>query len=145
MVAYPVAFERDDNGTLLVTSRDLEELATFGKDNASALIQAEKAITAAVAARIRHGRDIPMPSAPKRGEVLVALPTLLLAKMIVYMAMRTKGVSQSKLAKEMGMDARQVRRMLDPTISTHFDDLDRALRVLGKALKIEVVDRKMAA
>ncbi len=145
MVAYPVALRRDDNGTYLVTSRDLDELATFGKDKEDAARKAERAIIAAVAARIRHGRDIPPPSAPRRGEALVALPTLLSAKMAVYLAMRAKRVSQNRLAKELGMDARQVRRMLDPTVSTHFDDLDRALRALGKQLKIEIVDRQLAA
>ena len=58
---YTVILEPDDNGTLLVTCRDLPEVTTFGGDQEDALRRAGAAIEEALAARIAHGEDIPVP------------------------------------------------------------------------------------
>src|SRR5207249_1965214 len=41
---YPLDLEPDDNGTLLVTSKDFPELTTFGTDEADALRHAADAL-----------------------------------------------------------------------------------------------------
>ena len=62
MLTYPVSLE-DDGGTVLVTSADFPELATFGEDRAEALARAVGAFEEAIAARIAARQDIPDPSA----------------------------------------------------------------------------------
>ena len=52
----------------------------------------------AIAARIDDGREIPMPSASKRGEHSVGVPTSMALKAAVYLAVREAGISNSELA-----------------------------------------------
>ena len=85
-------------------------------------------------------RDIPQPSQPQRGQHIVALPPLVALKLAIYQAMRDQGLSQSELAKRLGCDSRQVRRLLDLDHNSRLDLLSEALEALGKRLVIEVAD-----
>ncbi len=137
-MAYAVRLKRDDNGTLLVTSRDFPELTTFGEDRADALRRAGDAIAALIESYMERGRDIPPPSAKPGARTFVALPTLLAAKVALYTAMRADGVTQAELARRLGSTDRQVRRLLDPVTSTRFADLDRALAALGRRAVLHI-------
>ncbi len=59
------------------------------------------------------------------------------AKLAIYQAMRDKGVTQVALARRLGCDPKDVRRLLDPM---HRSRLDRLEAALGKRLVIEVRD-----
>jgi antitoxin HicB len=136
--AYTVTLRPDDNGTLLVTSRDFPELTTWGKDRENALRRAANAITGLIESYMERGKDIPTPRARPGSRNLVAMPTLIAAKVALYMAMREKGMAQAELAQRLGTSDRQVRRMLDPSMSTRFDELDRALAALGLRAVLDV-------
>jgi len=56
---------------------------------------------------------IPRPSKPKRGQSVVTLPPLVAAKMSLYQATQERGATQVELARRLGCDDRQVRRLLD--------------------------------
>ena len=71
MYAYPITLTPDDNGTLLVTSPDFPELASFGDTIEDALRHARGALLEAIAARIYDGDPIPQPSS---GKYMVRLP-----------------------------------------------------------------------
>ena len=44
MIAYPITLTPDDNGTLLITSLDFPELASFGDTVEDALFRAQGAL-----------------------------------------------------------------------------------------------------
>ena len=71
MIAYPVIWTPDSNGTLLVTSPDFPELTSFGDTTEDALERARGALLEAIAARVDEGAPIPRPST---GKHLVRLP-----------------------------------------------------------------------
>jgi len=52
MLAYPVELTQDTNGTLMVAFPDFSEAATFGEDEADALLRAVDALETVLAARI---------------------------------------------------------------------------------------------
>src|SRR5437016_2062820 len=87
MLRYPVKLTRDDNGTILVTAPDLPEVSTFGEDATDALVRAADAIATALQGRITAREKIPAPSAPRRGQRLVALPAIVAAKLELYRGM----------------------------------------------------------
>jgi predicted RNase H-like HicB family nuclease len=60
---YAVRLRPDDNGTLLVTSRDFPELATFGEDGKEALHHAAAALTGLIESYMDRGLPIPTPRA----------------------------------------------------------------------------------
>jgi antitoxin HicB len=135
---YPVELAPDGD-TLLVTSPDFPELTTFGTDEADALRHAADALVAMVAQYMDRHLDIPAPSPPE-GRPVVGLPTVVAAKAALYQAMRATRVTQTELAERLGCDPRQVRRLLDPTTSSRFDQLDAALAALGRRLRVTVLE-----
>ncbi len=84
--------------------------------------------------------DIPTPSRPRRGQVLIPLPTLAAAKVALYRTMREKGVSKAELARRMRCDMQQVRRLLKIGHGSRLDQLDAAFAALDKRLILEVSD-----
>jgi len=72
---YAVRLRPDDNGTLLVTSRDFPELATFGEDGKEALHHAAAALTGLIESYMDRGLPIPTPRAKPGSRNLVVVPT----------------------------------------------------------------------
>jgi antitoxin HicB len=129
---YPVALAEDPEGGFVVTCRDLPEVITQGDTREDALEAAEGAVQAATEMRIQDQEDMPVASEAQRGEVLIAVPIGTAMKAALYLAMREQGVNKSELARRLGMDEKEARRMLDPKHSTKVPTLERALHLLGK-------------
>jgi len=140
MYSYPVVLSPDDNGTLLVTCPDLPEVVTFGEDETEALSRAVDAVETAMIARIGDRQDIPAPSRPTRGQKVVTLPPLSAAKVGLYQAMRAKGMRKAELARQLGIHMPQVDRLLDLRHASRLNQIEAALRAVGKTLSIEISD-----
>ncbi len=136
---YPAKFERGDNsGVLVVTFRDVPEAITQGNGEKDALWQAADCLEEAIAGRIADGREIPKASRAVRGERLIPLPAPMAAKAALYLAMKEAGMSNVQLARKLGCDEREVRRLLDPRHPTKLPRVKEALEVLGKRLVVSV-------
>lgn len=61
MLTYYVKLVPDDNDTVLVSCPALPEVASFGEDELEALSYAVGAIEEALAARMAHKQEIPLP------------------------------------------------------------------------------------
>jgi antitoxin HicB len=138
-VDYPVVLTSDDNGTILVTCPDLPEVATFGEDREDALRRGVDAIEEALAARIAHREDIPAASAAD-GRPCVVLPLLTVAKAELYQTARTQGVSKAVLGRRLDLHGPQVDRLFDMRHASRIEQIDRALRSMGKRLEVRVSD-----
>lgn len=128
---YPLKLSKDDNGTLLVQAPDFPELITDGDNREDALKRAQDAMRAVLSGYMERGQDIPEPSDLGLSNARLTLPTLLAGKVAIYRAMRARKVSQRQLAKRLGIDEGQVRRLLDPLNQSRFDGIDDALIALG--------------
>jgi antitoxin HicB len=62
------------------------------------------------------------------------------AKASLYLAMHSSETSNVKLAKLMGCDEKEVRRMLSPRHQTKIARIQEALRLLGKRLLVSLDD-----
>jgi antitoxin HicB len=60
------------------------------------------------------------------------------AKAALYLAMREAGMTNVQLARRIGCDEKEVRRMLDPRHPTKLPRIQDALDVLGKRLVLSV-------
>lgn len=136
---YPVKLARDrKDGGYVVTCRDLPEAITQGDTVEAALTEAEGALQAAIEGRIEDAMSIPVPTASKRGERLVATPITTALKAAVHVSMREQNVSKVELARRMQVHEKEARRMLDPRHPTKVPTLERALAVLGRRAEIAV-------
>lgn len=134
---YAVKLARDKHdGGYVVTCRDLPEAITQGETVEDALSEAADALDEAIAARIDDDRDIPMPTAAKRGEHAVSVPPSMALKAAVYLAVRDAGISNSELARRLHLDEKEARRILDPHHPTKLPRIEAALAVLGRHVRL---------
>ena len=134
MLSYPVALQPDDNDTFLVTSPDFPELTTFGEDREEALARAADALEEAIAGRMYDREDIPPPSP---GDQCAALPAIITAKVMLYQGMREQGVGKVELARRLNWRLSRVDRVVDINHRSRLDDMDAALRVVGRRVTVE--------
>ncbi len=140
LFSYPARFTAGSDGRVLVEFVDLAHVATDGKDDREAMEEAMDALGSDLSIRLSRREEIPTPSAPKRNQRLVPVPLWLAPKLALYLAMRDQGVSNSELARRLGLHERVIRRMLDPEHATKAEKIQTALAVLGKQLTVEVRD-----
>ena len=133
---YPVLLTPAEEGGFFVTCRDLPSLVTQGGDEADALTQAADAMDEVFAAQMIQGLAFPEPSKARRREHLVAPPAETEAKAALYTAMREAGISKMQLARQLGVDEKEVRRLLDPHYGSKLPRIAEAIGLLGQRLVI---------
>jgi antitoxin HicB len=141
--SYPASI-RKDGGTWLVRFRDVPEALTEGESFADALTQAADALEEAIAGRIRREDDIPEATRRQAGELPVPVPPLMASKAALYLAVRERGIGKRELAKRLGVDEKEGRRLLDPKHPTKIQRLHEALQAVGRSLSVRVDERPSA-
>lgn len=139
MFSYPVNLEADDNGTILAWFPDLTG-ATFGQDEAEALANAVDLLETVMLGLIADRHAFPAPSPANESKTVS--PSLLGAlKLSVYKAMRNRGWRKADLARAMGLNPRQIDRLLDLSHASTVAQLEQALAACGA--RFEVVVREL--
>jgi antitoxin HicB len=133
---YSVLLTAAEEGGYVVTCRDLPQLVTQGEDMQDALAQAADAMDEVFATYMIEGIDFPEPSKAKRREHIVAPPAETMAKAALYVAMREAGITKTQLAKQLGVDEKEVRRLLDPHYGSKLPRIAHAVSLLGQRLVI---------
>jgi len=137
---YPARITRAPEGGWNIRFRDLPDALSQAGADEDAVDIAEGCLQAAIEGRLLYHDEIPEPSAPRPGEVLVAVPLETAAKAALLARVAASSMSQVALAKAVGLDEKEIRRMLDPSHSSKLPRLARVLRVLGQELQLSVVD-----
>jgi antitoxin HicB len=135
---YPATLRPEKRGGFTVQFPDLPEAITSGKDRADALLQAADCLEEAIAGRIADGLHVPVPTLARRTQVRVALPAPMAAKAALYLAIQEAGFTNSELGRKLGLDEKEIRRMLDPRHATRLSRIQTALDFLGKRLVISL-------
>jgi antitoxin HicB len=157
---YPVVLEADDNGTILVTCPDLPEVTTWGQDEQDALRHAVDAIEEALAGIIARRERIPEPSRPSarvgsarrrklnlaiaaKPNAAVSIPALTPlteAKIALYRAAFDARVSKAELGRRLGWHSPQIDRLFNLNHRSRIEQIDQALRALGKRISVTAQD-----
>jgi len=137
---YPAKTTTDEDGRVLVTFPDVHGAVTDGADFDEAMQEAPDCLAEAIAATMFAGEDLPQPSQAKRGQVLVPLPASIAIKAALYTAMREQKRSNTWLARQLEVNEKEARRILDPYHTTKLPRMHKALHVLGKDIVIGVRD-----
>ena len=136
MLDYPVDLTPDDNGTIMARIAGLPG-ATFGDDAQDALANAVDLLETIMAGLITDRQDIPAPDAAN-GRPTVT-PTLLGSlKVTAYRAMRARGWRKADLARAMGLNPRQIDRLLDLRHASTVAQLEQAMAVCGVRADVEM-------
>ena len=141
---YPCNILRDEEELRLtgreaynVTFPDIYGCNTGGWSWREAVEMAIDVLEVALASYIDRGKDIPHPSEPERGQLMIPVPPLAAAKLALYRAMREEGVSCGELAGRLQVSEDAVRKMVDFTYRTRIRQIEIALLALGRAVATE--------
>lgn len=135
---YPALLQRASDFEVVVSFRDVPECHTAGANESDALLEAQDALAEAIAGRIDDNELIPKPSARRSGELLVPVPTEVASKAALALAYRRSKLSREALARVLDVDQETVSHMLDPRHATDPASINRALRILGSELVLEI-------
>ena len=114
------------------TFPDVPEAITGARTKEESLILAEDALAVALGAYVENHEDIPIPSTAVGGQVLVALPSIVAAKLALYTAIRRQGITNVALAQRLGLSESAVRRLVNPHNRSHINSVKAALRAVGQ-------------
>lgn len=111
---------------------DFPTAHTDGADAREAMAEAVDCLGGSIAFAMEDKAEVPKPSRLRRGQKSVPVPLWIAAKLALYWAIRELGMSQSELARRLGVRETVVRRMLDPNHDTRQEKIQAALAALGK-------------
>jgi antitoxin HicB len=135
--AYPYELRPQPEGGFTVSFADVPEAITQGETEAEAAAMAEDALVTALSFYTDRAERLPSPS-PARGRPVAYVPPLVAAKLALHDAMLAAGISNVALARQLGTDEKTVRRLRDPLHQSRINQIDAALRLLGKRMAIVV-------
>jgi antitoxin HicB len=136
MLEYPAHLKADREGGYVVTFRDIPEAITQGEDLEDAVEHAQEALETAMQFYFDDRREVPVPSAAKRGERLIVLPASESLKVLLLNEMVKQGVRPAELAKRMRTSKQEVNRITTLRHATKVDRIADALHALGKRLTV---------
>lgn len=143
--SYRALFEPGDRrGTVVVTFPDVPEAITQGRSEGDARAKAEEALALVLLTYLKRGKPLPKPRAKGRRLVDVAVAPEVAAKLAVLESFAAARMTKSELARRIGRDEKEVRRILDPKHPTKLPALTAALRALGKRLVVGVMEAEAA-
>lgn len=142
---YRALFEPGDRrGNVVASFPDIPEVITQGRGETDARAMAEEALGLVLLDYLERGKPLPKPRAKGRSLVDVAVAPDVAAKLAVLEAFASAGISKSELARRIGKDEKEVRRILDTRHPTKLPALTAALRALGKRLVVGVMEAEAA-
>jgi antitoxin HicB len=134
----------DRRGNIVVTFPDVPEVVTQGRGEADARAMAAEALGLVLLSYLVRGKPLPERRAKGRNLVDIVVAPDAAAKLAVLESFAAAGISKSELARRIGKDEKEVRRILDPKRPTKLPALTAALRALGKRLVVGVMEAAAA-
>ena len=113
MLRYPVQLEPAEEGGFVVTFPDIPEAITQGEDREDALRRGADVLESALDFYLESGRQVPMPSKPRRGQLMVELPASVSAKLILLNEMVAQKIRPAELARRLKVTPQEVTRLID--------------------------------
>jgi len=140
MEAYLALFEPDhEAGGYVVTFPDFGYGVTQGETDAESIAMAQDLLMLTIGDYIKESRPLP---APKRHRGVkyrpVPLPALQSAKVDLYNAFLTSGVTKTELARRVGIPKTHMPRLFSLRHHSRLDLIEAAFAALGKRLHVEV-------
>ena len=120
-----------------VTFPDVLEAITCGWSWQEALDMAEDCLAVALSFYVDDNEDIPKPSPLADGQVLIAVPLIVAAKLTLYTAMREQNMSAQDLKAKLDMSEHAIQTLLNPYRFSHISQVERALKAVGRSLIVE--------
>ncbi len=140
--SYPVDLSRDADGRWLARLDGIPGAVTDGASRAEAMDNAADALEEAIAGHLARRDPVPPPPAAK-GRPLISPGTVIAAKAAMHQLMAETNTTNSALARVLGCQEGEVRRLLNPRHASKMGRLEDALAALGCRVHLRIA-RKAA-
>lgn len=137
--AYPYIVTAEPEGGFSISFPDVPEAISQGETEEEVRVMAVDALVSALSFYTDASEPLPRPSATQ-GLPVAYVPSLVAAKLALHDAMVIGRVSNVVLARRMGIDEKAVRRLRDPLYRSHIENVEAALRELGRTLVVDVFE-----
>ncbi len=136
---YPCTLtpDEEEGEGFVVTFPDVTEAITGAKTREDSLEMAQDGLAVALGMYVKCREEIPVPSPVAEGQVLIAVPPIVAAKLALYSAMRSQRITNVALADRLGLSEGAVRRLVNPDHRSHISQVEKALRAVGRTLVVE--------
>lgn len=135
---FRLTLEPDDNGTVLVTSPDIDGFVTYGETEAAAIGHAHDALLTRLEGGMHLGE--PLPTGGKvsidEGAPVVRLTLLEDIKVRLWNACQEEGVTRAELARRLNWQRESVDRLFRLRHVSRVEQLEAAFFALGQRLTI---------
>ena len=138
LYAYPCDLTPTEDRSLIATFPDVPEAISGGADRCDALAMAEDALATALAGYVHEKWEIPAPSQANDDQTLVPVSPVVAAKLALYSAMRAQRITKVELACRLGISESAARKLTNPDHRSHVSQVHKALRAVGRSLRVEV-------
>lgn len=139
MFAYPALLRDNKEGGFIVSFRDVPEAITEIWSLEELQNTAVDALVTMLEMYFEKNKIFPEPSKPKKNEVMVQLPLIVVAKMLLLNVMVSGNIRPCDLARKMNVKPQEVNRIINLQHNTKIDTVDLAMKALGKNLQLTVV------
>ena len=139
---YPANFTPAEEGGYVITFPDVPEAITQANSFEEGITEASDALDEAITGRIHTGEEIPLPSVHQHGQFVIPVPAQTALKAALYEEIRGQNLSKVELAARLGIDEKEVRRLLDPHHASKLPRIEEILGRVGKHVVIQVEDEK---
>ena len=140
--AYPANFTPAEEGGFVITFPDVPEVVTQGDSIEQCVQEATDALEEAIIGRINTGDDIPTPSAAQAGQYGIPVPAQAALKAALYQEIRSQGHNKVEMAAHLGIDEKEMRRLLDPHHPSKLPRITEILERVGKRVVISIEDQR---
>jgi len=137
---YAAVFTPAEEGGYVVTFPDVPEAITQGESIQECIKEAADALEEAIIGRINTGKVIPEATPPKSGDYIIPVPPQSAFKAALYEEIQRLGWNNLEVAGFLGIDEKEVRRLLDPHHSSKLPRIAEILERVGKRIVVSVHD-----
>ena len=142
---YPAEFTPAAEGGYVVTFVDVPEVVTQGESIEQCIEEASDALEEAIIGRINTCDTIPLPSVVQKSQYLIPVPIQTAFKAALYEEIQRQGMNKVEMAARLGIDEKEVRRLLDPHHASKLPRIAEVLERVGKRIVVGVKDEKELA
>ena len=136
-LVYPARFKQYSEEEIVVSFPDIPEVLTSGVNHQDAYEEARDALCEALAGRINHDGDIPIPGKHRRCES-IPVPLEMATKVALYLGQKEKKINKTGLAQQMNRDEKQIRRLLDPHHHSKLSSIEEGLNILDQQVTLTI-------
>lgn len=127
----------DENGHYWSSCPDVPEAHSVGDSLEDLLENAVEGITLALSIYVE--RRQPLPAVTDRGDHVVRLPVITVAKGLLWDMMLRRSMTRTDLAERLGISATAAGRLVDFEHTSKLESLENALRLFSLRLEVSAV------